>query len=84
MDSKIDLMTLLPPGVTASRFRRYLDALVQVVGQDRVLTTDEDLLTYRDALSPRSHGGEEMKRTDTISYYYQTGCARWAKRYWQP
>lgn len=52
-------MTVLPPGVSASRFRRYVDALAQVVGQDWVFTSDEDVLTYRDAYTPFKGEPEE-------------------------
>ena len=52
-------MTVLPPGVTASRFHRYVDALAQVVGQDWVLTSDDDVLTYRDAYTPFKGEPEE-------------------------
>jgi 4-cresol dehydrogenase (hydroxylating) len=47
---------ILPPGVSASRFNRALDAFAAIVGREWVLSTDEDRDTYLDAYAP---GAEE-------------------------
>jgi 4-cresol dehydrogenase (hydroxylating) len=43
---------ILPPGVTASRFKQALAAFADVVGSEWVLATDEDRETYLDAYAP--------------------------------
>ena len=47
-----DLKLILPPGVSAGRFRQALDAFAAVVGREWVLDTDEDRDTYLDAYAP--------------------------------
>ena len=50
----------LPPGLTAQQFAAGTQRLAEVVGQDWVLTTDEDVETYRDAYSPLRGEPEEL------------------------
>jgi FAD/FMN-containing dehydrogenase len=51
----------VPPGVTPTDFARALRAFEQVVGKERVFTSDADLdlYLYRDAYSPFLHEAEE-------------------------
>ena len=49
----------LPPNVSEADFNAALAAWVQVVGQEWVLTSDEDVNTYRDFYSPYLNEPEE-------------------------
>lgn len=49
----------LPPNVSEADFNAALAAWVQVVGQEWVLTSDEDVNTYRDYYSPYLNEPEE-------------------------
>jgi 4-cresol dehydrogenase (hydroxylating) len=58
----------LPPGVSASDFQAALQRLKDVVGSDWVLTSDEDIQTYRDAYTPfRGDEVEEYMPSGAIS-----------------
>jgi 4-cresol dehydrogenase (hydroxylating) len=48
-----------PPGITEAQFAAALKEFAKVVGDDWVLTSDEDLNTYRDAYSPYLGEAEE-------------------------
>lgn len=52
-------MPPLPPGVTARQFSNALKEFGEAVGPEWVLSTDEDVKTYRDAFSPFWEESEE-------------------------
>jgi hypothetical protein len=49
----------VPPGVNGADFSAALDQFEKVVGKDWVLTSDDDLDTYRDSYSPFWHEAED-------------------------
>jgi 4-cresol dehydrogenase (hydroxylating) len=53
-------MAVLPPGVDAAVFARACDRFSEAVGRDWVLTSDEDLLPYRDHWSPVPLAEDEL------------------------
>lgn len=50
----------LPPNVSAQDFKSALDEFAKVVGPEWVLTSPQDLETYRDAYSPLKGEAEEL------------------------
>ena len=53
-------MAILPPGVSSVDFTAALGQFAAAVGEDWVLTTDEDLRPYRDHYSPVPLADEEL------------------------
>src|ERR1700734_2987191 len=49
----------VPPGVNPADFSAALDQFEKVVGKDWVITSDDDLDTYRDSYSPFWHEAED-------------------------
>jgi 4-cresol dehydrogenase (hydroxylating) len=56
-----------PPGISAADFASALKEFAAVVGPDWVLTSEEDLETYRDAYSPLRGQPDERKASAAVA-----------------
>jgi (+)-pinoresinol hydroxylase len=57
----------VPPGVSASDFARAIKQLADVVGEEWVFTSDEDVALYRDAYSPFMGEPEERVASAAVA-----------------
>jgi 4-cresol dehydrogenase (hydroxylating) len=60
-------MSVLPPGVSPKDFAAATDAFAAVVGRDWVLTSEEDLLPYRDSFSTIWDTPEERRASAAVA-----------------
>jgi 4-cresol dehydrogenase (hydroxylating) len=58
---------MLPPNVSANDFNRAIAAWKQVVGNEWVFTSDDDVALYRDAYSPYWDEPEERKASAAVA-----------------
>jgi (+)-pinoresinol hydroxylase len=80
-------MAILPPGVSSVDFTAALGQFAAAVGEDWVLTTDEDLRPYRDHYSPVPLADEELIPSAAVaptSVEQVQGVVRVANRYKVP
>lgn len=60
-------MPILPPGLSQRDFNAAVDAFAAVVGRDWVLTSDDDLLPYRDSFSTVWDTPEERRASAAVA-----------------